>query len=321
MTEKDHSVRQSIEKGIAFLEDRQLPHGEFRMLTALDRSLASPEEDGSVFPTAFAVYSAHFFDHARARSMVAKSLDFLVREMEAPGFWSYWSKTNPKKSPIDLDTTSYVLSVLKLNGVPVAEDKPRLLANQDEQGRFYTWLLNDEMKSEGGHLLDVNPVVNANLLAYLGHFEATDAAARYVVECMDDQAGRVPITYYLDRLFLCYAASRAFYCGVGQLAGARDSVASAIGSRLGSGETWGPMQQALAVCSLINFSLELEQQPFLVKTLVTSQRADGSWPAEAMYYGAGAIYGSEELTTVLCLEALSRSSQPRSRSRSMHLTK
>ena len=309
MADQDGLLENAVEKSIAFLQGRQLPHGEFRMLSALDEDLSNPEDDGSVFPTAVAVYSASFVDRSRVKDTLRKSLDFLVREMLAPGFWSYWSASNPKKSPIDLDTTSYVLSVLKQNGVSVPEDRERLLANRDEHGRFHTWLLNDELRSIGGHYFDINPVVNANLLTLLGHSKETDGALQFVLDCVTDESGKAAITYYLDRLWLYYSASRAFHCGVACLGEVSDHIVHRVELRLNAGENWDAMRQALAVCSLLNFSKAGKHLRHLVSALVNSQRQDGSWPAIAMYYGAGCLYGSEELTTALCLEALSRSSR------------
>jgi hypothetical protein len=46
-----------------------------------------------------------------------------------------------------------------------------------------------------------------------------------------------------------------------------------------------------------------------VRSLVGSQREDGSWPARVFYYsgfGKDLSFGSAELTTGFCVEALAR---------------
>ena len=47
-----------------------------------------------------------------------------------------------------------------------------------------------------------------------------------------------------------------------------------------------------------------------LQSLLTAQGEDGSWPRAAFFIDFyGGYYGSEELTTALCLEALARAGQ------------
>jgi hypothetical protein len=66
-------------------------------------------------------------------------------------------------------------------------NRDRLLNHRDERGRFLTWLFDERLLSFEGdlpslHHGNVDPVVNANLLAYLGCEESTDCALDYVME-------------------------------------------------------------------------------------------------------------------------------------------
>jgi hypothetical protein len=314
--DQDPAAQAAIEKGVAFLKENQLPHGEFRTLASPRQDFAGAEYDQSAFPTTLITYSINFLDIPPAKQVLGKALGFLLREMHAPGFWSYWGASSPRQLPIDSDTTSNAQVVLRLNGVVVPENRERLLANRDEQGRFYTWLLDDSLKSVGGdyvpvdNYFNVNPVINANVLAFLGHSPATDAATRWVLSWFSPENRDFHCLWYLDRLCLYYAVSRAFHCGVTPFLDAREPIVESILLRMSAGERWSALQQAQAACTLLNFSVEIEQLQRLIRALITSQGESGAWPASTMYDGAGCFYGSEEMTTAFCLEALSRSSEP-----------
>lgn len=311
--DQNATAQQAIEKGVAFLKNNQLPHGEFYTLASPRQDLEGARYDQSAFPTTMIAYSVNFLDLPPARQVLGKALEFLLREMHAPGFWSYWGISSPRQLPIDSDTTSNAQVILRLNSIRVPENRERLLANRDEQGRFYTWLLDDSLKSYGGDYVPVdnyrnaNPVINANVLSFLGHSAETDEAARWVLSWFALENRDLHCFWYLDRLCLYYAVSRAFHCGVKLFLEARDHIVESILYRMNSGEKWSALQQAQAACTLLNFCVEVAQLQHLLRDLIASQGESGAWPASAMYDGAGCYYGSEEMTTAFCLEALSRS--------------
>ena len=62
---------------------------------------------------------------------------------------------------------------------------------------------------------------------------------------------------------------------------------------------------ACALCSLVYFEYkDVTRLRDAARYLVEHQSANGSWRRVAMYCQPGRYYGSEELTTALCLEAL-----------------
>ena len=69
----------------------------------------------------------------------------------------------------------------------------------------------------------------------------------------------------------------------------------------------------MAISTLVNCGLtRIDVQERAAQWLVAAQREDGSWPARAFYAGPeppavhAYYWGSEELTTAMCLEALAR---------------
>ena len=69
------------------------------------------------------------------------------------------------------------------------------------------------------------------------------------------------------------------------------------------------MHTALALNTVFNARLDADFIAPALEHLVATQAVDGSWPAEAYYYGGPmktVSWGGRELTTGLCLEALQR---------------
>ena len=64
----------------------------------------------------------------------------------------------------------------------------------------------------------------------------------------------------------------------------------------------------LAICSLLNLGENLEGLGRAIDYLVKTQREDGSWRRIPMYGGppTPTTFGSADLTTGICLEALAR---------------
>ena len=111
-----------------------------------------------------------------------------------------------------------------------------------------------------------------------------------------------------------HAVSRAYFSGVKSLEVTKDSIISRITVRQrGDGSFGNELVTALALCTLLNYSFDemvwLERG---IDNLMDAQLSNGAWPRRAYYAGPlpsgpyEAWYGSEELTTALCLEALTR---------------
>jgi hypothetical protein len=65
----------------------------------------------------------------------------------------------------------------------------------------------------------------------------------------------------------------------------------------------------LAACSLLNWRTAPRELGRTIRFLLATQRDGGEWPAIPFYYAGPtnpAGFGSEELTTGFCLEALLR---------------
>ncbi|HEY7767487.1 MAG TPA: hypothetical protein VIB55_04865, partial [Longimicrobium sp.] len=187
------------------------------------------------------------------------------------------------------------------------ENESAILSNRTPEGLFKTWL------RQPAAFNDVDSVVNANVLLYLGERSETRGVIAWLNDLLLDGAEMDRTWYYLDALALHYAVSRAFVHGCDGLATSRDAVVARILERQGTNGSFGDeLQTALALCALTNYGHASPDLAAAVAWLVSVQQPDGSWPKRAFYCGPGppwpsqVWWGSESLTTSFCLEALIR---------------
>lgn len=153
--------------------------------------------------------------------------------------------------------------------------------------------------------------MNANVVLYLGEREETLTVCGYLNAIISKNRESGSYIYYRDDLALYYAVSRAYANGVTSLGAERDTVISRITARRQEDGSFGSeLLTALAICSLLNYSCQdLNLLKSAVTHIIGSQATDGSWPKRALYGGPfkpphEVWFGSEELTTALCIEAL-----------------
>jgi hypothetical protein len=205
-----------------------------------------------------------------------------------------------------------------------------ILNNRNARGFFYTWLAAHRtlrskhvskhveeqihrlidpdvelVMSLSGALDNIDCAVNANVLLYLGECSATQASIEYLIETVLEDHVQTCSTYYLHPLCFYYFLSRAFANGVRSLEKTRAAITARLESALiHSGSFGNPLFTALAGCTLLNFGEMTSSVQRVVQFLLQSQNPDGSWARHAMFLGPAPYYGSEELTTALCIEAL-----------------
>ena len=261
--------------------------------------------------------------------MTAKALGFLQEEMEGPGLWRYWSSRNQRHGllPPDLDDTCCIAFVLAKNDKALLSNKDVILANRNRKGVFYTWLVprssstsratgdtDDVTTSEAllllsvyGGIDDVDCVANANALLYLGDNADTRGAVDYLVETVLNEQEDGCSDYYPHRLSLYYMLSRAYSEGVLSLEGVRVPVIDRVLRMQNREGAFGnELLTALALCTLLNFHSPTPAMDEAVNHVLRTQRADGSWPRSPMFLGPAPYYGSEDLTTAFCVEALAK---------------
>jgi hypothetical protein len=234
--------------------------------------------------------------------MTNRAISFLTEEMSGPGLFQYYTSKNTNSIGFDLDDTACASVALEQSNPLVAGGRnvEHFLENRNEAGLFYTWV-GDAVPEN-----DVDSVVNANVVLYLGDRDETRSACRYLIETIEDDHESASYYYYLDDMTLYYAVSRAYAHGASLLGGARAAIIEKVLQRSNDDGSFGDeLITACAVCSLANFEYDgVARLRNAARYLEERQSANGSWPRVAMFCQPGRYYGSEELTTALCLEAL-----------------
>jgi hypothetical protein len=329
---------------LQFLAERQLPSGQFPVVVTFHYQEGSPsEQDEALFATTHIVHSLGFLPDPLARTMISRALAYFQAEMNGPGLWRHWNREAVRDGrrlypfiPADLDDMAGVSALLKRHGVRFPDNRALMLLNRNRAGRFYTWLLIRPtptlnlhywrvMLSEitlmrltafwagteaGYH--DVDGVVNANVLLYLGERAETRPVIDWLIEIVQNGEEVRCDKWYRDRFTFYYALSRNYYAGIAALGRVRAQIVTRLeeaahdDGRIGD----SALHTALAANTLLDFG---ERSPLLERALtflIETQSDEGSWPSAPYYYGGPQMtvaWGSDELTTGLCLEALQRS--------------
>ena len=305
---------ESIRRGLAFLESTIDDQGAWHCIRY---NVANPDVprhfEKPPFVSALCVLALESCDEARAKAMCTATRAYLVNTIEYPGFWRYY-----RHLPQDLDSTTLCSLVIGTHPwILLGRNVPGILANRDKEGRFKTWMLaRDEPNVVATFRFEADPVVNANVIAYLGDHPETRRAQRWLEAMITEDGLEGSSKWYPDTVAIYYAITRAMIRVQPALDRLRPVIADRIlGLRDRQGEYGNILQTAQAVSALYNVGrLEpIDAKPQAEK-LIGSQRDDGSWP-ELLAFGdqslkwgaAGRIgHGSEAVTTAFCVEALGR---------------
>jgi hypothetical protein len=329
----------AIARAVAFLRARQLPNGEFMTLLGQDLRMTNPAFDSSPFITSFVVYALAQLNRALVEDIISNATAFLVSHMEWGGVWRYWSWRQHKhcRLPPDLDDSACISFALKIAGRRPPDNAWAFRGNRDAQGRYRTWLFPRWSNLREPWFLfaraigfcqarvrcmrvatppdedprfrvmcidrdDVDPVVNANVVLYLGESTETLPAVEFIIASMRADASAHSL-YYQDPLTWSYAIARAYRHAAPRLSVLRESVVNDVTQRAADVNHLNPLQAAIAASALQTFAPESRLIEDLLRLIRDTQRDDGGWDPQAFYN----VWGSEELTTGLCLEALARS--------------
>jgi hypothetical protein len=308
-------IRRAIERGVAYLESAQLPSGEIPIETS-----STPEMNGecvhepAVFPAALAARALSITPSAEC--IQSRALDFLLREMDPDGLWCYPPSGAPGHygTPPDLDDTSVASAALAAAGRGFPNNRPLLLANRERSGLFRTWVVRWRhplrivrfFRRAMADVRDVDAVVNANIVIYLGVCDETRPAIAHMLAVLRANREMMCDKWYASRFAIWYFFSHALHA-IAPEAG------EMIVPRIEAATPLNALELALATSALLLWNRVPDVQP-----LIDAQLPSGAWPRVSFYHaGLKRISpnesqptppwrGSEALTTVFAVEALSR---------------
>ena len=330
----------AITRGLRFLEKEQLVNGQFPMeYRALDKLDSATGElhtvpESSPFASCLIALALRSCTRPEARAMEGQIVTFLESESVFGGLWRYWCKDAPlnHQVPFDLDDTACISTLLREVRGRAPDNSDLLLANRNDRGLFYTWMTPRLRRStfrwwkvvlrdatwgravtfwrSGAARGDVDAVVNANVLLYLGEREETQTVIRWLLEVARARQEDATDKWYRSVPAFYYALSRCVANGIESVrsAGAhldsRYSPMTSADGRIGG----DALQTAMAVSSLVNFAFPLATYAHSISYLLDAQSEDGGWGSFPVYYDGRSdpriAWSSRSLTTALCIEAL-----------------
>jgi hypothetical protein len=310
------AIRRAIEKGIAYLESAQLSSGEIPIeMSPTPEMSGDCVRDPVVFTSALAARALSVTPSAaRIRS---RALDFLLREMERDGLWRYPSREHAGHDhiPLDVDDTSIASAALEAAGRRFPNNRALLLANRNRRGLFRTWivrwwphprLMYQFFRHTMANVSDTDAAIDANVVHYLGRCEGTRRAVAHMLAVLRANGEMTSTKWYGSRFTVWYFFSHALH----EIA---PEAGEMIVPRVEAATPRNALDLALAASTLLLWNRAPDVQP-----LIDAQLPSGAWPRAGFYHaGLKRIsrnefqptppwWGSEALTTVLAVEALSR---------------
>ncbi|MXX78022.1 MAG: hypothetical protein F4Z33_03355 [Gemmatimonadales bacterium] len=308
------AAREAIRRGLAFLESTIDENGAWHCIRF---NVADPEIprhfERPPFVSALCALALESSAEPQARAICTATKAYLIDTIEYPGLWRYY-----RHLPLDLDSTALCSLVIGTHPwIWLGRNVPAMLANRDEEGRFTTWVLSeDEPDVVSRFRIEADPVVNANVIAYLGDHPGTRDAQRWLAALVTEGTLDGSSKWYPDTVAIYYAITRAMALAEPALDPLRPILADRIlGLRDEKGGFGNVLQTAQAMSALHNIgSLDSIDAKRGVERVMSSQRGDGSWP-ELLAFGDQSLrwgvvgqigHGSEAVTSAFCIEALER---------------
>jgi hypothetical protein len=285
-----------ISRALAFLAKKQLPSGEFRLASGADRTLRESSAPKTTFGTAMIARTLLSHRHLPGvSSMLDRARDFLLRERDHDGLWRFFGRGSDLVPDAD-DTACALLAFDPEHGDRTILEQ--VVRNADLSGAALTWF--PDADGVPPAVNEADPVVNANvyLLCRSRAFEAPSIRS-YLERLI--ATGDGPSRYYPSPFFFAYVIA-------GSELAARQLEAAVLGRiELAFDDV---LQTALALGALSRCGSAAPVQRRLLESILDAQAEDGGWPACSAFVEPrmeGPIfYGSRELTTSLCIDALHR---------------
>lgn len=331
------TIEHSILKAIDYLHQHQFPNGEFCCYIAYEEEMKYPVPQANLFPTSLISYSLlNLSTHPKVEAMLQLTGNFLEYQSMRGGAWNNFTIANEyfKICPACVDNTTCASIVMKGINRDFQNNEKILLYNRNENNLFYTWftfrpglrgnkdywrLLLREFKyplktlffwqlNEAGKY-DIDGAVNANVLFYLGLREETlpviDLMLDIIAKHREDDCDK----WYRNPFTIYYFFVRNLYAGMTALEPIRKPILERILDTVKADGSLGEnvLDTALGIISLIQLDHRSAVLTKAINYLIAQQGEYGNWIRLPLYYGGPkklSFFGSEEMTTGFCLEAL-----------------
>jgi len=333
---------QSILKGVKYLHQHQFPNGEFCCYIGHEDQMRDTVPDANIFPASLICYSLLQLAHIpEANEILQLTASFLQSQSMRAGVWNNFTTAHKyfKICSADVDNTCCASIVLKSLQRDYTANEEILLLNRSKSGLFYTWytfrpntvwdknywlLILREFKfpvtsyffwtKNEARKYDIDAAVNANVLFYLGLKASTEPIIKYILAIIAQNKEDNCDAWYRNPFTIYYFFSRNYKAGIEALEPIKKPVTARILKTAKNDGTLGEsiLDTALGAISLMNLGHHSSILDQAINQLIQTQGQYGEWPRWALYYGGPKklqCYGSEEMTTGFCLEALAMYNQ------------
>lgn len=287
----------AVTKGLDFLQAAVETNGAW----PCERHGFGPAEDRTPpFLAAAGALALEVCDDYRAGNILSRTRGFVVSRIEVPGLWRW------PPHDLDLDSTSVCSLATGPQRHPwlfLGRNVSHILSNRGDDGRFLTWM---SPRGPLGMPNDADPVVNANIVAYLGDREETRATQRWIERLVTDNRESGSSTWYGSPMDIYYCVSRATRVAACAFKGLKQILANRIpGARSDNALS---IAQALSSLDRLGETLHSDFAYQCAVRLIDMQQSNGGWPACEVCRAPGGVctYWSPTLTTAYCIEALAR---------------
>ena len=325
-------LRPAIERGLAFLDtvieaDGAWPclrykDGPWPDLRYADSGFTGPGNiEKNPGMAGFGVLALENCDHPLAQAIQSRTRNYLFRIMEYPGVWRYWPHIPP-----DVDDTAMCSLAVNVRTLRLFfSNIERILSNRDAEGRFLTWMWEPDWSGlpQGLSLPpETCPVVNANVISYLGDRPETRDAQQWLETLIEERREAGQSRHYVEPINFYHALARASGLAAPAFARLRPTLISRIVEcRDDCGLFGNAMYSALALSALDMLgALQPEDMYSTLEQLLAAQRPDGGWPGGVHYVASpllselslalaqGPVYWffTEAISTACCIEAMER---------------
>jgi len=300
------NIEQAIRRAEAFLYAQQEPNGDFpsRVCRTVNGEGCRIHK-GSVFSTTFVLYSLQFLPVTeKRRRMLKKGHTFIDSKRQPGDLWRFCGTI----IDYDLDDISCASYLLESLGYAL-ENKKQIYDNRDENNIFKTWIRQKETDHN-----DIEGVVNANALLYLGENKETVDACNWIVNAVKSGKEDDILTYYPDSAVLFYTLSRAFFQkGLPCVEQAVPLLIVKISEKIPQYiEQHDFLNAALLLNALLNLGYDVKALKNYADFFVEHQAERGSWESSLFFMAVdlpkapSSYFFSESVTTALTAEFLYR---------------
>lgn len=314
------ALKKTLESGLRHLERVQEIEGGFKSLASPDISMKGARTPRTTtFMSSLILLSLEPLKHRpEVRRIAGRAATFLLDQRSPHWSWNYWVRGSADDEhlpcPDDLDDTFAALEALhihapeRIDGSALASVVRILTVTEEKPGGPYnTWLVNPAADPRWH---DVDPVVNANVAAFLkGENVTLPPVLGLIGETMKNicKGDSVHSKYYSSPIPALYFLSRSLdFDQPGE--SARLIGEFLLGKRGHDGHWSNPVETACAVITLFRCGVPAEELEPAVE-FISNSAEDGVWEPYGLYTetafgGVPSYAGGSALSTAVCLEAL-----------------